>query len=327
MRFEKDLLQINCGEAIEKICSFISQEVIKSRKNGVVVGLSGGVDSTLTAALCTEALGKEKVIGLILPEKESSPISAELASKDAARLGIKTEIIEVTSDLASFGVYAKRDEVIRKLFPEYQSSFKFKIILPADILERDSFNFYTLVVEDGTGRTKSIRLDLNSFRQIVASTNIKQRTRMVRLYYTAEASNYLVCGTTNKSELIQGFFVKYGDGGVDIEPIADLYKVQVYQLAKNLGISKEIIDRAPTPDTYSLEASDQEFYFRIPYETLDLLLYAWEHSVPIPDICFSMNLKEEQVKRVFRDLTAKYNASKHLRMLPPSPNLDLVRLV
>lgn len=321
MKYNKNILQINCPEILEKVCSFIKQEVNTSRKSGAVVGLSGGVDSALTAALCCEALGKDKVLGLILPEKDSSPLSEKLAKKHASKLGIKTETIDITDNLESFGVYSNRDSAIRSIFPDYKSTYKSKIILPPNILEKDNFNFYTLVIDDGAGHTKSARLDINSFRQIVAATNIKQRTRMVRLYYTAEAINYIVCGTTNKSESIQGFFVKYGDGGVDIEPIASLFKVQVYQMARHLGVIQEIIDRDPTPDTYSMAANDEEFYFRMPYDKLDLLLYAWEHNVPIPEVCLAMDLKEEQVKRVFRDLTAKSNATRSLRIMPPSIEL------
>jgi len=164
----------------------------------------------------------------------------------------------------------------------------------------------------------STRLDTASMRNIVAATDTKQRTRMIHLYYYAEMNNYLVCGTTNRNEDVQGFFVKYGDGGVDIEPLAYLYKTQVYQLADYLGVIKEIIERAPSPDTFSFTVSDEEFYFRIPYDKLDLLLYAWENNVAIPEVCEAMSLTEEQVKRVFRDFTSKQNATKHLHILPPT---------
>jgi len=189
--------------------------------------------------------------------------------------------------------------------------------LPADLLSRDAYNFFTLTVDDNSGNVKSARLDKDALKGIVAATDTKQRTRMMHLYYYAELKNYLVCGTTNKSEVVQGFFVKYGDGGVDIEPLAHLYKIQVYQLSEYLGVIKEIIDRAPSPDTFSFQVSDEEFYFRIPYDKLDLLLYAWENNVVLSEVCEAMDLKEEQVKRAFRDFASKYNATKHLRQLPP----------
>ena len=140
----------------------------------------------------------------------------------------------------------------------------------------------------------------------------------MHLYYYAEKMNYIVCGTTNKTEVIEGFFVKYGDGGVDIEPLSHLYKDQVYQLSEHLGVIREIIDRAPSPDTWSFRVSDEEFYFRIPYEILDLLLFAWEYNIPTVRVCEVMDLGEEQVTRAMRDFNSKYNATRHLRQLPPT---------
>jgi NAD+ synthase len=241
--------------------------------------------------------------------------------RHAQRVGIRTETVDITPNLDCFGIYEKRDEAIRRIFPEYNSKYKSKIILPPELLSKDSYNFFKLVIDDSCGNIKSVRLDNRGLREIMAATNVKQRTRMMNLYYFAERNNYLVCGTTNKTETIQGFFVKYGDGGVDIEPIAQLYKTQVYQLAAYLGVEKEILERVPSPDTYSLNVTDEEFYFRIPYDTLDLLLYAWDNDVATAEVREVMALTEEQVKRVFRDFTSKYIATKHLRTLPPTPEL------
>lgn len=318
MNFHKDILKVDCKSEVERICSFIQQQILAMKREGAVVGLSGGIDSAVSAALCVKAIGKDKVLGLILPERDSNPISAEYANKQAKELGIRTETIDITPTLKGFGTYEKRDKIIRTIFPEYTSRYKLKITLPADLLSRDAFNFFTLKIDDGNGNIKSARLNKEMLNGIVAATDTKQRTRMMHLYYYAENKNYLVCGTTNKTETIQGFFVKYGDGGVDIEPIAHLYKTQVYQLSEYLGIIKEIIERTPSPDTFSFQVSDEEFYFRIPYEKLDLLLYAWENNVAITEVCKVMGLTEEQVKRAFRDFKAKYNASKHLRQLPPT---------
>jgi NAD+ synthase len=295
------------------------------KRDGIIIGLSGGVDSALAAGLCVKALGKDKVFSLILPEKESSPDSAIFAKKQAKELGIDFELIDITSTLEGFGTYNKRDEVIKGIFPEYNSNYKLKITLPADLLSKDAFNFFTLTIDDGSGNIKTGRLGKDTLNGIVAATDTKQRTRMMHLYYYAEKKNYLVCGTTNRSEVIQGFFVKYGDGGVDIEPLAHLYKNQVYQLSKHLGVIPEIIERAPSPDTFSYAVTDEEFYFRIPYEKLDFLLYSWENNIPISDVCEVMELKEEQVKRAFRDFTSKSTATEHLRQLPPALSLDLSR--
>ena len=318
MKFHKDILKLDSKSEVERICEFIRQELRDMKREGIVIGLSGGIDSALCAALCVEAIGKDKVFGLILPEKESNPISAEYAAKHARKLGIETETVDITPTLEAFGTYRKRDDVIRGVFPEYDSESKSKITLPPDLLSRDSFNFFTLKIEDGKGNVKSARLKKKSLNGIVAATDSKQRTRMMHLYYYAEKMNYIVCGTTNKTEVIEGFFVKYGDGGVDIEPLSHLYKAQVYQLAEHLGVIREIIERAPSPDTWSFQVSDEEFYFRIPYEILDLLLFAWEYNIPTEKVCEVMDLSEEQVKRAMRDFNAKYNATRHLRQLPPT---------
>ncbi|MHC4681758.1 MAG: NAD(+) synthase [Planctomycetota bacterium] len=318
MNFHKDILKIHCEGEVERICSFIRDHVRAMKRNGIVIGLSGGIDSALCAALCVEVLGKDNVFGLILPEKESNPVSAEYARKHAKKLGIETETVDITPTLEAFGTYEKRDKVIKSIFPEYDSGYKSKITLPADLLKRDSLNFFTLKIEDGKGNVKSARLDKKMLNGIVAATDTKQRTRMMHLYYYAEMKNYIVCGTTNRTEVIEGFFVKYGDGGVDIEPISHLYKAQVYQLSEYLGVIQEIIERAPSPDTWSFQVSDEEFYFRIPYATLDLLLYAWEQNIPVEQVCETLDLTEEQVRRATRDFNAKYNATKHLRQLPPT---------
>ena len=318
MEFNKDVLKLDSKSEVERICEFIRQELRDIKRDGIVIGLSGGIDSALSAALCVKALGKDKVFGLILPEKESNPVSAEYAAKHARELGIETETVDVTPTLEAFGTYRKRDDLIRKAFPDYDSKSKSKITLPADLLSKDSFNFFTLKIDDGKGNIKSARLNKKMLNGIVAATDTKQRTRMMHLYYYAEMKNYIVCGTTNKTEVIEGFFVKYGDGGVDIEPLSHLYKTQVYQLSEYLGVIREIIERTPSPDTWSFEVSDEEFYFRIPYEVLDLLLFAWEYNIPTERVCEVMNLIPEQVKRAMRDFNAKYNATRHLRQLPPT---------
>jgi len=318
MKFHKDILKLDSKSEVERICEFIRQELRDMKREGIVIGLSGGIDSALCAALCVEAIGKDKVFGLILPEKESNPISAEYAAMHARKLGIETETVDITPTLEAFGTYRKRDDVIRGVFPEYDSESKSKITLPADLLSRDSFNFFTLKIEDSKGNVKSARLNKKSLNGIVAATDSKQRTRMMHLYYYAEKMNYIVCGTTNKTEVIEGFFVKYGDGGVDIEPLSHLYKAQVYQLSEHLGVIREIIERAPSPDTWSFQVSDEEFYFRIPYEIIDLLLFAWEYNIPTEKVCEVMDLSEEQVRRAMRDFNAKYNATRHLRQLPPT---------
>jgi NAD+ synthase len=322
MKFNQNSLVIDCDATANIISTFIAEQVKALKRDGIVIGMSGGVDSSLCAHLCVKAVGPQKVTGLILPERESSPISLEYAKAECANAGIQYEITDVSGTIESLGGYSLRNETIKRYFPDFNTGFKSKITLPGKLLDRDSFNFYTLVIEDTNGNTRSARIDNQALREIVAATNSKQRTRMLYLYRFAEINNFLVCGTTNRTESVQGFFVKYGDGGVDIEPIAQLYKSQVYQLSEFLKVTKQVIDRAPTPDTFSLGVTDEEFYFRVPYEKLDLLLYAWENKVPVDEVSVALGLSDAQVKRVFRDINAKYNLTTHLRSMPPVPSLE-----
>ncbi|UCB53041.1 MAG: NAD(+) synthase [Candidatus Zixiibacteriota bacterium] len=322
-RFNSDVLLIDCEEETRRIEDFIRREVFTNfRKAGAVVGMSGGVDSAVMAALCVRSLGAEKVLGLILPERESSPVSAQYARKHASSLGIPFEEVEVTSHLESLGAYTKRDHLIKKVFPEYGDGYTFKLVLPQNLLDKDRFNIYSLRIESPDGESRTKRLSVSDYLGIVAASNMKQRTRMIELYYFAERANYLVAGTTNRTEVDQGFFVKYGDGGVDIEPIAHLYKVQVYQLARYLDVPPEIIERTPTPDTFTSEASDEEFYFCLPYDTLDLLLYAKDNNVSLEEITAATGLSEEQIQRAFRDFDAKRKATETFRHMPPAPDWE-----
>ena len=312
----REVLQIDCIEESRRISDFILQQVVEMKRDGAIIGLSGGIDSALSATLCVNALGKERVLGVHLPEKESSPLSTEYSLLHARKIDLKTKTVDITSVLEGLGTYSKRDAAIKLNIPEYDHTYRSKIVLPEDLLLKDTFNFFRLVYDDGSGNTKSKRLDSRSLRAIVAATNMKHRMRMLHLYYFAEKNNYIVCGTTNKNEYIQGFFVKYGDGGVDIEPIMHLYKTQIKLLTRHLGVINEIIERKPSPDTFSLTVSDEEMHFRIPWEILDPLLYAWENQVDIEEVCASMNLTRKQVERVFRDFSSKYKATEYLRKQP-----------
>ena len=320
MEFHKNILNIEPERECNRIGKFIKEQVFsRFRREGGVVGISGGIDSALTAALSIRALGKDKVLGVLLPEKESNPISLTYGELLIKKLGIRSEKVDITSSLESLGSYSRRDEIIKKIFPEYDNTYKIKIGLPQDLLERDRINYFSLKIINPKGEEKSFRLSKDQLLGIVAATDMKQRTRMTQLYYYAEKNNYLVIGTTNYSEYAQGFYVKFGDGGVDLEPIAHLYKTQVYQLSKYLDIPQEIIDREPSPDTFPAVVSDQEFYFCIPYELLDLLLYAQENKIPLNKVSEVLNLQEEQIKRVYRDFDQKRKASAHL--VQTAPNL------
>jgi NAD+ synthase len=317
MHFTIKSLKINPDIEMDRIVDFVTNQVLKKyRRRGIVVGLSGGVDSALMSAIATQALGKDKVVGLILPEKESGSVSSLYARKHAEKLGIEFREIDITPTVESIVPYGRRDEYIRKLIPEYTKDCRYNIKLPTDLLDRDSYNFYVLNVQLPDGSMKTKRLTPDSFRMITAFASVKIRARMIHLYWEAEKRDLVVAGTTNRTEMILGDFCKYGDGGTDIEPLSHLYKDQIFQIARHIGVIPEIINRIPSPDTFSLPVSDQEFYFRIPFEKLDILLFAWEHEVPVAEVSKVLNLHEDAVKRAFRDFTAKKNVTAHLRELP-----------
>lgn len=319
MPFSKSILDIDPEPVIAGITAFIRDMTLsRFRRKGAVVGLSGGIDSAVTAALCVRALGSERVFALFMPEEESNPISLKYGRKEAARLGIKTVEENITPHLESFGVYERRNAVIREIIPEFSDDWRFHLTLPQDLLERDRLNYYSITVEHPDGERISRRISPVQWQAISACQNMKQRVRMMVLYHHAEREKYIVAGTTNRPETAQGFFVKYGDGGVDLEPLAHLYKTQVYQLARTLEVTPEIIQRPPSPDTYSLPVTDKEFYFCLDYELLDLILYGYEHAVPADQIATALELRTEEIERVFKDLKAKEQATWHLRITPPT---------
>jgi NAD+ synthase len=286
------------------------------RRQGAVVAISGGIDSSVVLALCVRAFGPERVIGLLLPERESSPDSAELAHMLAEHYGVRTETEDITGALEGFGCYRRRDKAIARLFPEVGPDWKSKITLVGDLLERDTFNVFQLTVISSDGRELSRRIPLREYYQIVASSNFKQRARMAMLYYHAELRNYAAIGTANKNEHDLGFFVKHGDGGVDVQPIAHLFKSQVYQLARYLDVPEEIQSRTPTSDTYSAGSTQEEFFFRIPFETLDLVWHGYEQEASPDEIAACLDLTREQVERVIADIKRKQHATAYLRAAP-----------
>ena len=318
MPLNKEVMNIDPEKEADRICHFLKEYLHEYKREGYIVGLSGGIDSALTLSLCVKAIGSKNVFGVILPEKDSNPISERLAREHAESLGIEYVVENITSVLEAFGTYGKRDEIIRKIYPAYSSNHRIRLYLPENILEKDSINFFSLDIMEGDDIVFSTRLRRKDTQVILAATDTKQRTRMMHLYYHAESMNHAVCGTTNRTEMIQGYFVKYGDGGVDIEPLAHLYKTQVYSLSRHLGVHQGIIDRPPSPDTFNSHVSDEEFFFRMPYEKLDMLLYAWENDMDEQGTASMMGLGTEQVKRAFTDFERKHTASRHLRMLPPN---------
>jgi NAD+ synthase len=314
--FTRDALRIDAAREVERIVETIRHQVRGTlRRRGAVVGLSGGVDSSVVAALCVRALGGHRVLGLFMPERDSSGDAMTLGRLLADHLGIEPVTEDIGPALEAVGCYERQREAIRTVVSQYGPDWKCKITLPS-ILESERLNVFSLTVEDPNGERSTHRMPLRGYLQLVAATNYKQRVRKTTEYYHADRLNFAVAGTPNRLEYDQGFFVKQGDGSADFKPIAHLYKTQVYALAEHLGIPEEIRSRPPTTDTYSLSQTQEEFYFALPYDLMDLCLYAHDHDVPAEEAAPVLGLDVEQVSRVYRDIESKRRATRYLH-LPP----------
>jgi NAD+ synthase len=294
------------------------REIVSSTllRRGCVVAVSGGIDSSVCAALATLAMGKEKVFALILPERDSSPRSKELGIQLCEHLGIPYEIKDIASTLEAIGCYQWRDDAIRAVFPDYRDCWKNKIVISQNLLESDRINFFKMVVENPQGERMEKRLPLSAYLQIVAATNFKQRIRKTLEFFHADRLNYSVVGTPNRLEYDQGFFVKNGDGAADIKPIAHLYKSQVYELANHLGLPKDICAAKPTTDTYSLQQGQDEFYFVLPYDKMDIILCGLNGGKMAEEVGKEAGLTAGQIERVFRDIRTKRTTTRPLHLGP-----------
>lgn len=314
--FSNDVLRIDAAAVEGEITRAIREQVLGTlRRKGVVVGLSGGIDSSVVAALSARALGPEKVLGVFMPERDSSGDALRLGRMLAESLGVASELEDIGPALAGARCYERQVEAIRLVFPEYGEGWRCKLTLPS-VVESDRLNVSSLTVESPEGEQKSARLPLAAYLKLVAATNFKQRLRKTIEYYHADRLNYAVAGTPNRLEYDQGFFVKQGDGSADFKPIAHLYKTQVYALAEHLGVPAEIRGRPPTTDTFSLAQTQEEFYFALPYDKMDLCLYARDHQVPAAAVGAALGLSAEQIERVFRDIDHKRRAARYLHARP-----------
>ncbi|MEI7645399.1 MAG: NAD(+) synthase [Chloroflexales bacterium] len=318
MEFGTDVLTINPEHETAHIVSKMRQSVQHDfRRKGAIVGLSGGIDSATVLGLAVKAFGPSRVLAVMMPEAHSSPISEEYAARLAAQYEVVAITEDLTAGLAGLGCYTRQNDAVRSVFPDYDPSLdEIKLVLPADLLERGSLNVYSLSLTRPGGEERRKVLPVAAYLQIVAASNMKQRARMLMLYYHAEERNYAVIGTANRNEHAQGFFVKYGDGGADIQPIQHLYKTQVYQLAEYLGVTQEIIDRTPTTDTYSAECSQEEFYFRLPFKQMDLIWYGLDNDIPAAKVATALEISVIQVENVYRDLAQKARSTEYLRAKP-----------
>jgi NAD+ synthase len=324
--FSPDLLKIDCAAELTAVSDAIRNILGKKlRRRGLVVGISGGIDSSVTAALCVRAVGKDKVIGLQMPERHSADDTLGLSELLADHLGIRKVPLDITPILEAVGYYDKYDEAVRTAIPGYGRDWKSKIVV-SDIAENRAYTLFSVVAASPEGRMVKKRLNLGAYLAIVASTNFKQRIRKMLEYYHADLNNYAVAGTPNRLEYDQGFFVKQGDGAADIKPIAHLYKTQVYELARFLGLPEAIVSRPPTTDTYSLPQSQDEFFFAVPYEAMDLCLYGKNNGFSPEAVAAAAGLPSGRVKAIYQDIDRKRATTQYLHMAPvlvtPVPEID-----
>lgn len=316
--FTKEILVI---DNVREVCDGIIASMRNNlhsvlRRRGGIVGISGGIDSSVTFALAEKAFGADNLRGIILPERDSSSDSRLFAENLADKFGVEYIVENISGALEGFGCYARRDDAIKNVIPDFDPvKDKSKIEIKQSIgTNMPPLSYITVIKENG--EVKSKLLPSKEYLQIVAASNFKQRSRMAMLYYHAERLHFAVIGTPNKHEVEQGFFVKYGDGGADMMPIGHLYKTQVYQLAEYLGIPQEIIERVPTTDTFSAEQTQEDFFYQMPFQEMDLLWFGWENDYDPKEVAKVMDYSPEEVSSIYRNFERKKNTTEYLRQKP-----------
>jgi NAD+ synthase len=312
---DASVLALDMDQAVETICRRM-REILSGQlsRRGFVIAMSGGIDSSVCAALAVRALGPERVFGLLMPERDSSGFSTQRGRQLVDHLGIRYEVQDIAPALEAIGCYQRRDDAMRRVFPDYGSGWTSKIVIRGGI--DGAINRFVLVAKSPDGQRHEKRLGLREYLEIVAATNYKQRLRKAVEYFHADRLNYAVIGTPNRLEYDQGFFVKNGDGSADLKPIAHLYKTQVYALARHMGLPEEICSAVPTTDTYSLEQGQDEFYFALPYEKMDLALWAYTNCVDAAVLGRALGIDEQQAEHVYGDIARKRQTTRYLHLAP-----------
>jgi NAD+ synthase len=259
------VLDLNLVDVETRIKRFIRTYVENSGAKGVVLGMSGGIDSNAIAALSALAIGGDNVLGLMLPEKETfNPKDIEDAKIVANKFGIKTQICDITPALAGF--------------------------------------FKSIPIFDPTEK--------------LCKGNIKARTRMIYLYYHSNKLNKIVCGSSDKSETMMGYFTKWGDVASDIAPIMDLYKTQVRKLAEHVGIPADLAAKPSTPALWPNQSAEGELGIR--YEILDLILFGLERFMATTEIAEQLNIEDIRVENIKK----RWLSVEHKRRMPLTPKLE-----
>jgi NAD+ synthase len=311
---KNDWLAIDAAAETEKICARLRHILSGTlRRRGLVVAVSGGVDSSVTLALCARAVGPKRVVALLMPERHSAEETLSLSHLAADHFGVEKIHEDISGILAAVGFYRRYDAAVRSIIPAYGEGWKSKLVIPG-VFAKKGFSLFSIVAEQPDGTQVKERLPLKAYLEILAATNFKQRTRKMLEYYHADRLNYAVAGTPNRLEYDQGFFVKLGDGAADVKPIAHLFKTQVYRLAEHLGVPEAIRRRPPTTDTYSLAQGQDEFYFSLPYHRMDLCLYAKNRGLSVEEAAAAIGLSPEQVRLVFDDIDTKRNTTRYLHL-------------
>lgn len=316
MSFSAEDLRLDAEAEIARIGDWMMETLrMPLRRRGVVVGLSGGIDSSVTAALAVRALGKDRVFGLFMPEDESDPQSLALGRELAQTLGIATAVETIGPILAAAGCYGRRDAFIREILPDYDEGWRCKVVLESPFSGR-GLALSWLVAADPAGREVKKRMPASVYLGMIAAANMKQRTRKQLEYYHADRLNYAVAGTPNRLEYDQGFYVKNGDGAADMKPIAHLYKTQVYQLAEALGVPEAIRRRPPTTDTWSLPQTQDEYYFSLPHGLMDICLYALNHGRSAAETAAATGMQTDEVEAAWQAIAAKRRVAASLGAPP-----------
>lgn len=315
--FSADVLTLDLEATATRLADRLADVVLHDlKRRGVVVAVSGGIDSACVAALAVRSLGPRRVFGLLLPERDSADESTTYGRALCAKLGVATEEFDIAPVLEAAGCYERRNAAVQSVFPEFTADMPWKIVMHGDRLGSDALNVFYVVVQTPDSEEHRVRLTTRAYLEIVAATNFKQRTRKMMEYFHADRLVFAVTGTPNRLEYDQGFFVKLGDGSADVKPIASLYKSQVYALAGHLGVIDEILRREPTTDTFSLSQSQEDFYFSVHYTMLDKILWAKNHDIGVADVAAGLGLTVEQVSRVFDDIDQKRRTTAYLHSPP-----------
>jgi NAD+ synthase len=294
---------------LERLVGGTADAVRSLGRRGAIVAISGGIDSSVVAAICVRALGPERVLCLRLPERDAGGTASDLGQELAESLGVESVEEPITAALEGLGCYRLRDEALRDVFPDYRPDWKHKLVRSPP---SGGIIVFSAVVERPDGTTDEARMPSAAYLKLLAATNMKQRTRKLYEYTWADRLSYAVAGTPNLLEYDQGFFVKGGDGLADLKPIAGLYKGQVFALADELDLPESIRSRTPTTDTFSLPQTQEEFYFGHAYERMDALLWGESNGVAAEELASQLGMTQDEVEAALGEIERRRVATEYL---------------